>query len=198
MSRLPVLAALLALAPALALAGGLEMVRFGPQTLEGVLVTHQGRYQLLLKAGTKEQSVYEARLAPEKEGLAEVLAELAVPREAVPLVGKTEMVASEDGLIVPVVKAPENPYAPKLVRRFEGTVNQQAEFVIEALEPRVTGPALAKLMEAARKVARDRVAARDDANLTMAYTVLERMGVMDEILADVAAVLAEADPAAED
>ena len=186
------IAALLALLPSLALAGGLEMVRFGPQTLEGVLVTHQGRYQLLLEAGTKQQKVYEAKLAPGKEGLAAALTELVVPREAVPLVGETEMVR-KGGLFVPVVKAPENPYAPELTRQYKGVVNQQAEFVIEELVPRVSGPALEKLMTAARQAARDRVAARDDANLTMAYTVLERTGVMDQILADVATILAEAD-----
>jgi hypothetical protein len=190
------LAALFALLPSLALAGGLEMVRFGPQSLEGVLVTHEGRYQLLLEAGTKEQRVYEARVAPGKEGLAAALKELVVTREAVPLVGETEMV-QKGGLFVPVVKPPENPYPAKLFRHFRGTVNKQAEFVIDSLEPRVTGPALAKLLVAARQAARDRVAAKDDPNLTMAFTVLERMGVMDEVLADVAAILAEADPAAE-
>lgn len=197
MTRSARLAALLALAPTLVLAAGLELVRFGPQTLEGVLVTHEGRYQLLLEAGTKQQKVYEAKVAPGQEGLAQALAELVVEREAVPLVGETEMV-QKGGLYVPVTKPPVNPYAPKLFRKFQGVVNQQAEFVIEKLVPRVTGPALEKLMAAARQAARDRVAARDDANLTMAYTVLERMGVMDEVLADVAALLAEADRAAED
>lgn len=176
--------------PGAARAAGLEMITVGEQTIEGVLVRWQGRYQLLTDAGTKTQKVWEVAVARGKPALASALGELAVEREAVPLVGKQKMV-KKGALFVPTTEAPENPYAPELTRKFFGVVDAHARFEIQKLLPKKTGPEFEKLLAAAIERAREVVNQEEQPQLDMALTVLERTGTLEKILRDIAPMLAE-------
>lgn len=186
------LALTLSLAASNLLAKGLYIPpKPGPQSLEGVLVQDQGALKFIRKAGTKEEEPFLVRPLRGSKKIWKTLVEISVERRVVPLVGETEMV-EKNGLIIPVQKEPKNPYEKALFRTFHGMMTAHGEFHIERFEQPLEGTKLESLLPMAQDVVRQVIRSKDKQELDMAYTILVKTGVMDEILAKVGPIFAAA------
>lgn len=167
-----------------------EMITPGPATLEGVLVRWEGQLLLMTDAGTKKEKPFVAKGADPE--IAETLAQLAVEREPIALEGKTEMQQSEGGLWVPVPVEPDPVYPESAFRKYEGTITFEGEFHISGVVAKPDQEAhIEARMPMARRLCRQVMEEVDNDQLEMAFTVMEKMGLVDQMLRKVAPLFAE-------
>ena len=96
-----------------------------------------------------------------------------------------------NGLFVPVPV--DKPVYPKeCYREFEGTITLEAEFHIARIVRNRDQAQIEKVMPMARSIALKKLAETGDPQLEMAVTLLERMGLIDEMLKAVAPVFRDA------